>query len=152
MFEINRTKIKGSCQSGRKVVTHNSKSDLPLVVSYRSCGWWQSRASANIAAAPAAARAAIFLCDTRTPQDGSSLPSLWEKAIVSHYSLVHDEVFMVRPILMLFTCQPQPPPSSYNSALTPLFQSCRLGTKENTSNNSLYEINGATFMTIWQPI
>ena len=28
-FEINRTKIKGGCQSGRKVVTHNSKSDLP---------------------------------------------------------------------------------------------------------------------------
>ena len=31
-FEINRTKIKGGCQSGRQVVTHNSKSDLPLVV------------------------------------------------------------------------------------------------------------------------
>ena len=29
-FDINRTKIKGGCQSGRKVVTHNSKSDLPL--------------------------------------------------------------------------------------------------------------------------
>ena len=29
-FEINRTKIKGGCQSGRKVETHNSKSDLPL--------------------------------------------------------------------------------------------------------------------------
>ena len=29
-FEINRTKIKGGCQSGRKVVTHNSKIDLPL--------------------------------------------------------------------------------------------------------------------------
>ena len=29
-FVINRTKIKGGCQSGRKVVTHNSKSDLPL--------------------------------------------------------------------------------------------------------------------------
>ena len=29
-FEINRTKIKGGCQSGRKVVTHNSKNDLPL--------------------------------------------------------------------------------------------------------------------------
>ena len=29
-FEIDRTKIKGGCQSGRKVVTHNSKSDLPL--------------------------------------------------------------------------------------------------------------------------
>ena len=29
-FEINRTKFKGDCQSGRKVVTHNSKSDLPL--------------------------------------------------------------------------------------------------------------------------
>ena len=27
-FEINQTKIKG--QSGRKVVTHNSNSDLPL--------------------------------------------------------------------------------------------------------------------------
>ena len=33
-FDINRTKIKGGCQSGRKVVTkiHNSKSDLPLVL------------------------------------------------------------------------------------------------------------------------
>ena len=32
-FEINQTKIRGGCQSGRKVVTHNSnsKSDLPLV-------------------------------------------------------------------------------------------------------------------------
>ena len=29
-FEINRTKIKGDCQSGRKVVTHNSMNDLPL--------------------------------------------------------------------------------------------------------------------------
>ena len=29
-FEINRTKIEGGCQSGRKVVTHNSKNDLPL--------------------------------------------------------------------------------------------------------------------------
>ena len=29
-FEINQTKIKGSCQSGRKVMTHYSKSDLPL--------------------------------------------------------------------------------------------------------------------------
>ena len=29
-FEINQTKIKGGYQSGRKVVTHNSKSDLPL--------------------------------------------------------------------------------------------------------------------------
>ena len=30
MHKINRTKIKGSGQSGRKLVTHNSKSDLPL--------------------------------------------------------------------------------------------------------------------------
>ena len=29
-FQINQKKIKGGCQSGRKVVTHNSKSDLPL--------------------------------------------------------------------------------------------------------------------------
>ena len=29
-FEINQTKIKCGCQSGRKVITHNSKSDLPL--------------------------------------------------------------------------------------------------------------------------
>ena len=29
-LEINRTKIKGGCQSGRKVVTHSSKTDLPL--------------------------------------------------------------------------------------------------------------------------
>ena len=26
-FETNRTKIKGGCQSGRNVVTHDSKSD-----------------------------------------------------------------------------------------------------------------------------
>ena len=30
-FEINWAKIKGGCQSGRKVLTHNSKSDLPLI-------------------------------------------------------------------------------------------------------------------------
>ena len=29
-FKINWTKIKGGCQSGRKVATHTSKSDLPL--------------------------------------------------------------------------------------------------------------------------
>ena len=29
-FGINRAKIKGGCQSGRKVVTHKSNSDLPL--------------------------------------------------------------------------------------------------------------------------
>ena len=31
-FEINHTKIKGGRQSGRKVWTHNSKSDLSLAV------------------------------------------------------------------------------------------------------------------------
>ena len=31
-FEMNRTKIKAGCESGRKVVSHNSKSDLPLYV------------------------------------------------------------------------------------------------------------------------
>ena len=34
-FEINQTKIKGGCQLGRKVVTHNSKSDLPLAICYK---------------------------------------------------------------------------------------------------------------------
>ena len=29
-FEINQTKIKGDCQSGIKVVPHNSKSEFPL--------------------------------------------------------------------------------------------------------------------------
>ena len=32
-FEINWTKIKDGCQPGRKVVNHNSMSDLPLVCS-----------------------------------------------------------------------------------------------------------------------
>ena len=31
-FEINWAKIKGGCQSERKVATHNSKSDLLLIV------------------------------------------------------------------------------------------------------------------------
>ena len=30
-FQINQTKIKGSCLSGRKVATHDSMSDLPLI-------------------------------------------------------------------------------------------------------------------------
>ena len=30
-FEKNRTKIRAGCQSGRKVVAHNSKSDLSLI-------------------------------------------------------------------------------------------------------------------------
>ena len=30
-FELNRTKIKGGCQSGRKVVANDSKNDLPTV-------------------------------------------------------------------------------------------------------------------------
>ena len=30
-IQVIQTKIKGGCQSGRKVVPHNSKSDLPLV-------------------------------------------------------------------------------------------------------------------------
>ena len=35
-FEITWTKIKGGCQSGRKVVTHDSKSDFPLAVSCKN--------------------------------------------------------------------------------------------------------------------
>ena len=31
-FKVNPTKIKGGFQLGSKVVTHNSKSDLPLLV------------------------------------------------------------------------------------------------------------------------
>ena len=43
-FEINRTKIKGDCQSGRKVVTHNSKSDLPLIAMvFKSNKYLQTR-------------------------------------------------------------------------------------------------------------
>ena len=39
-FEINRTKIKGGCQSGRKkVVTHNSKNDLPLHMKIYAVPW-----------------------------------------------------------------------------------------------------------------
>ena len=29
-IQVNQKKIKGGCQSGRKVVPHDSKSDLPL--------------------------------------------------------------------------------------------------------------------------
>ena len=31
-FEVNQINIKGGSQSGRKVVTHDSKSDLPLAI------------------------------------------------------------------------------------------------------------------------
>ena len=36
-FEINWTQIKGSCQSGRKVVLQDSKSDLPLCAAVVVC-------------------------------------------------------------------------------------------------------------------
>ena len=36
-FEINRTKIKGGCQSGRRVVTNDSKSDMPLNEKVGNC-------------------------------------------------------------------------------------------------------------------
>ena len=48
-FEINRTKIKGDNKfkgdnkSERKVVTHNSKSDLPLVFHYPSFNYHATR-------------------------------------------------------------------------------------------------------------
>ena len=35
---VNQKKIKGGCQSARKVVTQNSKSDLPLVRDLQSVG------------------------------------------------------------------------------------------------------------------
>ena len=44
-FEIYRTKIMGGCESGRKVVTHISKSDLPHLCMYfkkRSEKGWKS--------------------------------------------------------------------------------------------------------------
>ena len=47
-FEINQTKIKGDCQSGRKVVTHNSKSDLPLKVSRRPMNYPKLAAEGGI--------------------------------------------------------------------------------------------------------
>ena len=45
-FEINRTLIKGGCQSESKVVTPDSKSDLPLaslavcLFTWQKNGWW----------------------------------------------------------------------------------------------------------------
>ena len=35
-FEINQKKIKGSCQSGREVLTDDSKSDLPLTKYFKT--------------------------------------------------------------------------------------------------------------------
>ena len=39
-FEINWTKIKGGCQSGRKKVPHDSKSDLPLMLVKRTAYYY----------------------------------------------------------------------------------------------------------------
>ena len=47
-FEIIQTKIKGGCQSGRKVVTHNSKSDLPLAAQLDSVGQTEMMATKSI--------------------------------------------------------------------------------------------------------
>ena len=38
-FEVNQTKIKGSCQSGSKAVPHDSKSDFPLMHSDQKGLW-----------------------------------------------------------------------------------------------------------------
>ena len=42
-FEINQTKIKGGSQSGRKVVAHYSKSDLPLARRMKRGGNWSEK-------------------------------------------------------------------------------------------------------------
>ena len=47
-FKINRTKIKGGFQSGRKVITHDSHSDLPLVVISTSSHMQHSTCSAGV--------------------------------------------------------------------------------------------------------
>ena len=47
-FEINQIKIKGSCQLGRKVATHDSKSDLPLAVIFDSFYHRSDRGSTNL--------------------------------------------------------------------------------------------------------
>ena len=57
-FEINQTKIKAGCQSGRKVVTHNSKSDLPL----HSCHVIQSQSVCKKAKERERERASEKLC------------------------------------------------------------------------------------------
>ena len=44
-FETNQTKIKGGCQSGRKVAFHDSKSDLPQVMIDSS--WHQNNKSSR---------------------------------------------------------------------------------------------------------
>ena len=36
-LEVNQTKIKGGCQSGRKVVPHDFRSDLPLAKMSTGC-------------------------------------------------------------------------------------------------------------------
>ena len=36
-FKVNQTKIKDGCQSGRKMVPHDSKSDFPLVLNIVYC-------------------------------------------------------------------------------------------------------------------
>ena len=35
IFEVNQTKIRDGCQSGRKVITHDAKSDLPIDMDIR---------------------------------------------------------------------------------------------------------------------
>ena len=41
-FEINQTKINGGCQSGRKVVTHNSKRIFEMVETKFILTWYHT--------------------------------------------------------------------------------------------------------------
>ena len=43
-FEINWTNIKGGCQSGRKVLPYDFKSDLPLSIGKTNSGFCQINA------------------------------------------------------------------------------------------------------------
>ena len=45
-FEINWIKIRDGCQLGRKMVTHNSKSDLPLEIKKKM--YFQLTATLNL--------------------------------------------------------------------------------------------------------
>ena len=86
-FEIDRTKIKGDCQLGKKVVTYNSKSDLPLVKNVKeNVDFFNFFCIFDrvCAAAPAAIKP-VFLPRTRW----KLIYSHFTRIMRSHQSLMH---------------------------------------------------------------
>ena len=97
-FEINRTKIKGGCQSRTKVVTHDSKCDLPLVVVVTVTAMKANKSVLDVISEAWALRCQIIAALTLSP-----CSQVFREHILLHIITLHSEASFALNGLHLWT-------------------------------------------------